>query len=132
MAVRKGVKFFKFDHGTTDTEIQITPPSWIDVRSMLPLMFQNVIVWGVRSKLNVCHQAWEARRWTGCTSGFDVEKDKLWSWEITGGGGSIHKVTHWFPMPEVIMVPDERWSQRMEWARKKQELEKYGELLYKD
>lgn len=72
---------------------------WISVEEDLPDMYESVIVWGRREKENVCRQAYQARRWTGCTSGFDVEKDKLWQW-VTPCDYQVSDVTHWFPMPE--------------------------------
>jgi len=72
---------------------------WIDVGIKLPPMFESVIVFGVIEKINVLPQAYEARRWTCCTMGFDVEKDKLWSW-YTPCDTRVHNVTKWFAMPK--------------------------------
>lgn len=71
----------------------------IDATKELPEMFTPVIVFGCIEKLNVLPQMWEARRWTGCTSGFDVEKDKLWGW-YTPTDMRVNNVTRWIPMPE--------------------------------
>lgn len=109
-------------------EAIIIPPSWQDVRSTLPLMFENVIVWGrVRSR-NVCHQMWQARRWTGCSSGFDVEGGKHWDW-VTPTDGIVEEVTHWFSSPDVVVVPDHTWTQAREAYRIEQETKKFGQEL---
>ena len=83
--------------------LRLVMPIWINVNDQLPVMFQNVIVWGVRKKENVVHQSWQARRFTGCSSGFDVERDKLWQW-LTPTDGQIEQVTHWMPMPDTVPV----------------------------
>ncbi len=109
-------------------ESVIIPPSWMDVRSVLPPLFENVIVWGRVKERNLCHQMWEARRWTGCTQGFDVEGDKCWDW-MTPTDGLVQEVTHWFRAPDVVVVPDKTWTQAREAYRIKQETERFGEEL---
>jgi len=74
-------------------------PEWISVADNLPPMFENCIVYGRQKRENVCTQAWQARRWTGCSSGFDVEKNKLWEW-LTPCDFHVADVTHWMPLPE--------------------------------
>lgn len=124
--------FNKWFMGAQKTEAQpdavIIPPSWMDVRSVLPPLFQKVIVWGRVKSRNVCHQMWEARRWTGCTSGFDVEGDKCWEW-VTPTDGVVHDVTHWFSAPDVVVVPDKTWTQSREAYRIEQETKRFGQEL---
>jgi len=62
-------------------------------------MFENVIVWGLREKMNVCRQAWYARRWTGCNEAFDVEGKNLWEW-LTPTDQIVTDVLFWTRIPE--------------------------------
>jgi len=67
---------------------------WISTREFLPPMFHNVIVWGCPEK--GCTHAYQARRWTGYTSGPD--RGKYWTWTMPNDR-DIGDVTHWMPMP---------------------------------
>ena len=80
---------------------------WISIVDKLPELFENVIVYGVREKENVCSQAYQARRWTGCTNGFDVEKEALWSW-LTPCDSLVKEVSHWMPLtkPPIVFHKD--------------------------
>lgn len=77
---------------------------WISVDDCLPPLCQKVIVWGRLRKFNVCHHAWEARRWTGCMNGFNVEEEKLWDW-FGPCDYHVEDVTHWFPLPYGLISP---------------------------
>lgn len=66
----------------------------INVEDSLPPMFEDVLVVGIVKHINVCPQIWQARRWTGITSGFDVEKDKLWNW-LTPTDSDVIDVKYW-------------------------------------
>lgn len=72
---------------------------WHSATDKLPPMYENVIVWGIIESINVLQQAYQARRWTGYTMGFDVEKDKLWVW-LTPCDAVVKNVTKWVPMPK--------------------------------
>lgn len=89
------------DNLTGEMPEQLAPMQWIDANSALPPMFRNVIVWGILPGHNVGYQAWQARRWTGCSH--DVEEKKLWDWMTPTDRGPVKDVTHWMPLPEVVL-----------------------------
>lgn len=72
--------------------------AWVKVEDGLPPMTKNVIVWGIRPKENITAQAYQARRWTGFSASFEVEKNELWEW-LTPCDGTVCNVTHWMPLP---------------------------------
>ena len=86
---------------------------WIDVKDELPSMYRNVIVWGVRPKENICHQLYQARRWTGLTGHPNrdamweaQEGDELCCWDwATPCDYSVVEVKFWMPFPEIPREP---------------------------
>jgi hypothetical protein len=76
-------------------DIEAISEGWIKVEDALPPMFKPVLVFGIIKKQNICRQVWEARRWTGCTQGFE---DPPWGW-FTPTDCRVNKVTHWMAYP---------------------------------
>ncbi len=86
--------------------VDVAAPHWISAKEVLPPMFVDVMVWGIIEKFNVCHQAWQARRWSGWTSGWqtsDVIDPPDWIWTAPCDY-NVRDVTHWMPMPTDIPV----------------------------
>ncbi len=73
----------------------------IPIAERLPKMFTNVLVYGVVEKQNICPQIWEARRFTGWSTGWPgcVEgKEAPWYW-LTPNDSLVKDVTYWIEKP---------------------------------
>lgn len=87
--------------------------SWIDANKLLPEMFEVVLVYAVHPKFATGYHAFEARRWTGLTSGFDVEAINGWEW-LTTYDYTIDKtkVLFWLHLPKVVPILPEWRSKK--------------------
>lgn len=95
-AKQAGPQSLRYPRGEKTAE---SPPApWVDVDDRLPSLTVNVIVWGRRPSVNVCVQAYEARRWTGCISGVSVRDSHFWEW-LTPTDQTVTDVDFWMPMP---------------------------------
>lgn len=74
----------------------------INVADQLPPWFENVLVYGTAKRLNVSPQFWQARRWTGWTSGFmqdGVDQRGIGEW-LTPCDYVVRDVVYWSELPE--------------------------------
>ena len=79
---------------------------WISVDDELPKMCETVIVQGIIDKTNIGFQIYEARRWTGWTSGWpgiNEGKEPPWEW-LTPQDTRIAEVKYWMPLPKNPLI----------------------------